>query len=271
MTRDEIRRVETLVNAEILENSECAYRIMPIDEAREIGATMLFGEKYGENVRVVDIGSSRELCGGTHVARAGDIGAFLIVAESGIAAGIRRVEAVTGDNAIAYMRETQDALGEVAGLLKVSPEEAPERVGALLSEARQAERERARIQSRLATAQGAGLAGSAVEVKGVRVLAATLEGADIDALRATMDALRDKLETAVVVLASTAGEKATLIAGVTSGLTGQIKAGELVNFVARQIGGQGGGRPDMAQAGGTRVEKLPEALSSVVAWVEERL
>ncbi|MDR1276300.1 MAG: alanine--tRNA ligase [Candidatus Accumulibacter sp.] len=271
MTGDEIRRVETLVNAEILEDAECLHRVMPIAEAREIGAMMLFGEKYGENVRVVDIGSSREFCGGTHVRRTGEIGAFLIVAESGIAAGIRRVEAVTGDNAIARMRETEDALGEVAGLLKVAPADAPARVGALIAEARQAERESAQLKNRLASAQGGDLAATAVEVKGVRVLAATLEGADINALRATVDALRDKLKTAAVVLASTAGGKATLIAGVTPGLTDRVKAGELVNFVAKQIGGKGGGRPDMAQAGGNEVEKLPEALASVIPWVEEKL
>ncbi|MDR1163682.1 MAG: alanine--tRNA ligase, partial [Candidatus Accumulibacter sp.] len=186
MTGDEIRRVEALVNAEILEDAECLHRVMPIDKAREIGAMMLFGEKYGENVRVVDIGSSREFCGGTHVRRTGEIGAFLIVAESGIAAGIRRVEAVTGDNAIARMRETEDALGQVAGLLKVAPADAPTRVGALIAEARQAERERAQLKNKLASVQGGDLAATAVEVKGVRVLTATLEGADINALRATV-------------------------------------------------------------------------------------
>ena len=271
MTDEEIRRVEARVNAEILENSACLYRVMPLAKARELGAMMLFGEKYAENVRVADIGSSRELCGGTHVLRTGDIGSFLIVSESGIAAGIRRIEALTGDNAIVGMQKTGDALNRVAGLLKVAPAETPERVDALLAEMRRAERELFALKEKLALTQSASLANAAVEIRGAYVVAATLDGADIDVLRGTLDRLRDKLKAAVVVLASVADGKATLVAGVTPGLTGRIKAGELVGFVAKQIGGKGGGRPDMAQAGGTDIEKLPGALSSVNGWVEERL
>ncbi|MDR2507644.1 MAG: alanine--tRNA ligase [Candidatus Accumulibacter sp.] len=271
MTDEEIRRVEARVNAEILENSACLYRVMPLAEARELGAMMLFGEKYAENVRVADIGSSRELCGGTHVLRTGDIGPFLIVSESGIAAGIRRIEALTGDNAIAHMQKTGDALNRIAGLLKAAPAGMPERVDALLAEARRVERELFTLKEKLALAQSAGLAGAAVEIRGAYVVAATVDGADIDVLRGTLDRLRDKLKTAVIVLASVADGKATVVAGITPGLTGRIKAGELVGFVAKQIGGKGGGRPDMAQAGGTDIEKLPGALALVNGWVEERL
>lgn len=271
MSDDEIRRVENIVNAEILANVECQHRVMPIGEAQKIGAMMLFGEKYGDEVRVIDIGSSRELCGGTHVRRTGDIGLFTIVAEGGVAAGVRRVEAITGDVALAYLQGMETALGGVAGTLKVQPSDVQARVYSILDQVRQLERELALLKSKQVAAQGDDLLGSAVDVKGAKVLAAALEGADINALRATMDKLRDKLKSAVVVLASTVGGKVTLIAGVTADLTGKVKAGELVNMVAQQVGGKGGGRPDMAQAGGTEPAKLPAALASVQAWVEQRL
>ncbi|MFZ4537802.1 alanine--tRNA ligase [Propionivibrio sp.] len=271
MTDEEIRRVENLVNAETLANVDCQCRVLPIAEAQQLGAMMLFGEKYGDEVRVIDIGSSRELCGGTHVRRTGDIGVFSIVAEGGVAAGVRRVEAVTGDNALAYMQNMESALGGVAGTLKVLPGEVQARVNSMLDQVRHLERELAALKSKLAAAQGDDLVSEAVEVKGARVLAITLDGADINALRETMDKLRDKLKSAIVVLASTAEGKVTLIAGVTSDLTGKVKAGELVNMVAQQVGGKGGGRPDMAQAGGTEPGKLPAALASVHAWVESRL
>ncbi len=271
LTDEEIRRVENIVNAEILDNVECQHRVMPITEAQKLGAMMLFGEKYGDEVRVIDIGSSRELCGGTHVRRTGDIGVFTIVAEGGVAAGVRRVEAVTGDNALAYMQGMETALGGVAGTLRVQPSDVQARVYSILDQVRQLERELAVLKGKQVSAQGDGLLGSAVDVKGARVLAAELDGADINALRATMDKLRDKLKSAVIVLASRAGGKVTLIAGVTSDLTGKVKAGELVNMVAQQVGGKGGGRPDMAQAGGSEPAKLPAALASVQAWVEQRL
>ena len=244
---------------------------MPISEAQKLGAMMLFGEKYGEVVRVIDIGSSRELCGGTHVRRTGDIGIFTIVAESGVAAGIRRIEAITGDVALAYMQGMETALGGVASALKAQPSDVQARVYSIIDQVRQLEHELALLKGKQVAAQGDGLVNQAVAVKGVKVLAATLDDADIDALRTTMDKLRDKLKSAAVVLATTRGGKVTLIAGVTADLVGKVKAGELVNFVAQQVGGKGGGRPDMAQAGGTEPDKLPAALASVQGWVEQRL
>jgi len=271
MTDEEIRKVENLVNAEILANVATTCRVMPIAEAQKSGAMMLFGEKYGDSVRVLDIGSSRELCGGTHVSRTGDIGLFSIAAEGGVAAGVRRVEAVTGDNALHYMQEMETALGGVAGTLKVMPKDAPARVVAVLDQVRRLERELAALKGKLASAQGDDLAAQAVDVKGIKVLAATLQGADAATLRETMDKLKDKLKSAAIVLAAVADGKVSLIAGVTVDLTSKVKAGELVNSVAQQIGGKGGGRPDMAQAGGTQPEHLPAALASVKAWVEQRV
>jgi alanyl-tRNA synthetase len=271
LTDEEIRRVENIVNAEILENADCQHRAMPLGEAQKLGAMMLFGEKYGDVVRVVDIGSSRELCGGTHVRRTGDIGIFTIVAEGGVAAGVRRVEAITGDVALAYMQGMETLLGGVAGTLKVQPSDVQARVYSILDQVRKLEHELALLKNKQVAAQGDGLAGQAIAMKGVKVLAATLDDADVNALRATMDKLRDKLGSAAVVLATVSGGKVTLIAGVTADLTGKVKAGELVNFVARQIGGKGGGRPDMAQAGGSEPDKLPAALASVQGWVEQRI
>jgi len=271
LSDEEIRRVENIVNAEILANTANETRVLPIAEAQKLGAMMLFGEKYGDSVRVLDIGSSRELCGGTHVSRTGDIGLFSITAEGGVAAGVRRVEAVTGDNALSYMQDMETALGGVAGTLKVLPKEVPARVAAVLDQVRKLERELAALKGKLASAQGDEMLGQAIAVKGAKVLAVTLEGADLNALRETMDKLKDKLKSAAVVLASVLDGKVTLIAGVTADLTGKVKAGELVNMVAQQVGGKGGGRPDMAQAGGTQPENLPAALASVAAWVEGKL
>jgi len=267
----QIRRIEHMVNAEILANTATECRNMPLAEAQKLGAVMLFGEKYGETVRVLDIGSSRELCGGTHVARTGDIGLFSIVAEGGVAAGVRRVEAVTGDNALHYMQEMESALGGVAGTLKVTPKDAHASVVAVLDQVRKLERELASLKGKLAAAQGNDLVGQAMDVKGTKVLAATLEGADLPTLREAMDKLKDKLKSAAIVLAAVNEGKVSLIAGVTADLTSRIKAGELVNEVARQVGGKGGGRPDMAQAGGTQPENLPNALASVAGWVEKSL
>ncbi|HQR59407.1 MAG TPA: alanine--tRNA ligase, partial [Azonexus sp.] len=271
LTNAEIRRVENIVNAEILANTANECRVLPIAEAQKLGAMMLFGEKYGDTVRVLDIGTSRELCGGTHVARTGDIGLFSITAEGGVAAGVRRVEAVTGDNALTYMQGMETALGGVAGTLKVLPKDVPARVAAVLQQVRKLERELAALKGRLASAQGDDMVGQAVDIKGARVLAVKLEGADINALRESMDKLKDKLKSAAIVLAAVADGKVTLIAGVTADLTGKVKAGELVNMVAQQVGGKGGGRSDMAQAGGTRPENLAAALASVPAWVAGKL
>jgi alanyl-tRNA synthetase len=271
MTDEEVRRVENIVNAEILNNTANECRVLPIAEAQKLGAMMLFGEKYGDSVRVLDIGSSRELCGGTHVSRTGDIGLFSITAEGGVAAGVRRVEAVTGDNALHYMQGMETALGGVAGTLKVLPKDVPARVAAVLEQVRKLERELTALKGKLASAQGDDMLNQALDVKGAKVLAAMLPGADLNALRETMDKLKDKLKSAAVVLAAVADGKVTLIAGVTADLTGKVKAGELVNMVALQVGGKGGGRPDMAQAGGTQPENLAAALASVTAWVEGKL
>ncbi|MGB5208266.1 MAG: alanine--tRNA ligase [Azonexus sp.] len=271
MTDAEIRRVENIVNAEILANTANETRVLPIAEAQKLGAMMLFGEKYGDSVRVLDIGSSRELCGGTHTSRTGDIGLFSITAEGGVAAGVRRVEAVTGDNALHYMQDMETALGGVAGTLKVLPKDVPARVSAVLDQVRKLERELAALKGKLASAQGDDMVAQALDIKGARVLAAKLEGADVNTLRDTMDKLKDKLKSAAIVLASVADGKVTLIAGVTADLTGKVKAGDLVNMVAQQVGGKGGGRPDMAQAGGTQPENLAAALASVPAWVEGKL
>jgi alanyl-tRNA synthetase len=271
MSAEQIATVEEIVNREILDNAQTQARVLPLEQAQKLGAMMLFGEKYGDEVRVLDIGSSRELCGGTHVGRTGDIGFFKIVAEGGVAAGIRRVEAVTGDNALAYVQQQEAALMRVAGELKASPNEAATRAAQILDNVKALEKELASLKSKLASSQGDELIDRAVEVKGTKVLSATLDGADAKALRDTLDKLKDKLKSAVIVLGTSGEGKASLIAGVTSDLTARVKAGELVNYVAQQVGGKGGGRPDMAQAGGTQPERLPAALASVRGWVEERL
>ncbi|GIZ51395.1 alanine--tRNA ligase [Noviherbaspirillum aridicola] len=270
LTEEQIRKVEALVNAEILSNHPTQARVMPIEEAQKSGAMMLFGEKYGDQVRVLDIGSSRELCGGTHVERTGDIGLFKVVAEGGVAAGIRRIEAVTGENALAYMQSLESTVRGVASTLKVTPAEISARVGSVLEQVRALEKELAAAKGKLASAQGDELLASAVDVNGIKVLAATLNGADVPALRETMDKLKDKLKTAAIVLAAVNEGKVSLIAGVTADATARVKAGELVNFVAQQVGGKGGGRADMAQAGGTDAAALPKALEGVTGWVRER-
>ena len=271
LTDDEIRRIERLVNDEILANAATEARLMAFDDAVKQGAMALFGEKYGDTVRVLDIGSSRELCGGTHVTRTGDIGLFKIVSEGGVAAGIRRVEAVTGENALAWVQSLEGTVHEAAAVLKAPAAELTARLTQMLDQVKAAEKELARLKSKLAASQGGDLASQAVDVGGVRVLAATLEGADVKTLRETMDTLKDRLKTAAIVLAAVDGARVSLIAGVTADTTARLKAGELVNFVARQVGGKGGGRPDMAQAGGTEPTKLPQALASVTDWVRERI
>jgi len=267
----EIRQVEIIVNAEILANAATACRVLPIAEAQKLGAMMLFGEKYGDEVRVLDIGSSRELCGGTHVNRTGDIGLFKITAEAGVAAGVRRIEAVTGDNALALVQQQQAMLDGAAAAFKSPVADVPGKIAQVLENVRALEKELARLKAKLASSQGDDLVAQAVEIKGARVLAALMDGADVTGLRETMDKLKDKLKSAAIVLAAVADGKVTLIAGVTADLTGKVKAGELVNLVAQQVGGKGGGRPDMAQAGGTQPENLAAALASVSAWVEAKL
>ena len=271
MTAEEVREVEEIVNTEILANAATRAETMTLDDARNTGAMMLFGEKYGDEVRVLSIGSSTELCGGTHVARTGDIGLFKIVMESGIAAGVRRVEAITGSNALRYVQEQERRVQGMSALLKVQPDDVAERVATIMDNVRALEKELQRLKSKLAAGQGEDLAGRAVAVPGCKVLATILEGADVPTLRETVDKLKDKLGSAVIVVASVSDGKVSLIAGVTRDLTDRVKAGDVVNMVARQVGGKGGGRPDMAQAGGTEADKLPEALASVAAWVEDML
>ncbi|MDP1531226.1 alanine--tRNA ligase [Rhodoferax sp.] len=271
VTDAEIREIEARVNAEILANAATQAQVMDIEAAQKTGAMMLFGEKYGESVRVLDIGSSRELCGGTHVARTGDIGLFSITAEGGVASGVRRIEAVTGFNALTYMQEMEAMLGGVAGSLKVTPSEVHARVGALLSQVRDLEKELTALKGKLASAQGDDLVLQAQDIQGVKLLVAQLEGADAKTLRDTMDKLKDKLKTAVIVLGVVDGAKVQIAVGVTPDTTAKVKAGELVNFVAGQVGGKGGGKPDMAMAGGTDPAKLAAALASVQGWVETKL
>ncbi|RZL47516.1 MAG: alanine--tRNA ligase, partial [Variovorax sp.] len=271
MTAEEIREVEALVNAEILGNASASAQVMALDDAQKSGAMMLFGEKYGDNVRVLSIGSSKELCGGTHVKATGDIGLFKIVAESGVAAGIRRVEAVTGDNALAYLQSLETTVQGAAMTLKTTPHELGSRLHAVLEQVRQLEKELTAAKSKLASAQGDELMAQAVDVKGLKVLAARLEGADAKTLRETLDKLKDKLKTAAIVLAAVDGDKVQIAAGVTADSIGKVKAGELVNFVAQQVGGKGGGKPDLAMAGGTQPAGVTAALQSVAGWVAERV
>jgi alanyl-tRNA synthetase len=271
VTEAQIAQVEGLVNAEILANAATQARVLPIEEAQKLGAMMLFGEKYGDEVRVLDIGSTRELCGGTHVQRTGDIGVFKVVAESGVAAGVRRIEAVTGGHALAYLQQLESTLGGVAHALKVTPADVPSRVSAVLEQVKALEKEMAALKGKLASAQGDELLAQAVDVNGLKVLAAHLEGADAKTLRETLDKLKDKLKTAAIVLATVDAGKVQLAAGVTADSVGKVKAGELVNFVAQQVGGKGGGKPDMAMAGGTDPASLPQALASVAPWIASAL
>ncbi len=271
VSADEIRRIEQIVNAEILENHPTQARVMDIESAQKTGAMMLFGEKYGDEVRVLDIGSSRELCGGTHVSRTGDIGLFKVVAESGVAAGVRRIEAATGDVALQLVQQQQALLADAASAFKAPASELAGKITQTLDQVKTLEKELARLKSKLASSQGDELAEQAVEIKGVKVLATVLESADANTLRETMDKLKDKLKTAAIVLASVNAGKVSVAAGVTADTLGKVKAGELVNFVAGQVGGKGGGKPDMAMAGGTDASKLPEALASVAGWVQDKL
>ena len=266
VSADDIVRIETLVNQEILQNGHTKAQVMAFDDAKDTGAMMLFGEKYGDEVRVLSIGSSVELCGGTHVHATGDIGLFKITSEGGVAAGVRRIEAVTGMNAVRYTQNLAAQLTQAAGALKAAPAELVERIVQTQNEMKSLEKELNAAKAKIAAAQGGDLATQAVDVNGIKVLAATLDGADIDMLRNTMDSLKDKLGSAVIVLASVS-DKVTLLAGVTKDLTAKIKAGDVVNFVAQQVGGKGGGRPDMAQAGGTDVAALPAAMEGVLGFV----
>jgi alanyl-tRNA synthetase len=279
MTAGEIGQVEDIVNRAIRSNATVAPTVMKYDDAIRAGALAFFGDKYGDEVRVIAMGGndgdgserhSTELCGGTHVKRTGDIGFFKIVAETGVAAGVRRVEAVTGEGALAYVQALDRQLAEVAAALKAPATEATARIAQLQGDLKLFEKELARLKGKLASSQGDDLAAQAVDIKGIKVLAALLEGADAKVLRDTVDQLKNKLKTAAIVLAAVEDGKVRLAAGVTADATAKIKAGDLVNFVAQQVGGKGGGRPDMAMAGGTDPSKLGAALASVKGWAEQR-
>ncbi|GAA5236145.1 alanine--tRNA ligase [Verticiella sediminum] len=271
MSADEIARVEDIVNAEVLANQPVQARLMPYDDAVQGGAMALFGEKYGDEVRVLDIGFSRELCGGTHVQRTGDIGLFKIVSEGGVAAGVRRVEAITGDNALAWVRRTASTLQSAASALKTQPAELLGRIQQVQSEVKALEKDLAQARDKLAASAGSDLAGQAVDVAGVKVLATRIDGVDGKALRGLIDQLKDKLGSAIVLLGTAEGGKVSLAAGVTKDLIGKVKAGELVNVAAQQVGGKGGGRPDMAMAGGTDAAALPQAIQAAQDWVRTQL
>ncbi len=272
ITDDDLSRIETLVNEQVRANTKVQTRIMPVDQAKEVGAMALFGEKYADEVRVLSIGKfSIELCGGTHVTRAGDIGLFKIISETGIASGVRRIEAVTGQGAVNYIGETEKNLMAVAELVRGGRENTTNKVGQLLERNRSLEKELEVLISKLASAKGSDLASQAVEINGIKVLAARLDGADPKSLRDTVDQLKNKLGAAAVVLGLVNDNKVSLVAGVTKNETALLKAGDLVNQVAQQIGGKGGGRPDMAQAGGSQPENLDEALASVEGWVRQQL
>jgi alanyl-tRNA synthetase len=272
VTPEEIRRIEELVNAAIRANAQVTANVMKYDDAIKAGALAFFGDKYGDEVRVLAMGEhSTELCGGTHVARTGDIGFFKIVAEGGVAAGVRRIEAVTGKGAVEFVQALDRQLHEAAYLLKAPSSELTHKIAQVQENVRTLEKELARLKSKLAASQGEDLSAQAVDIKGIKVLAAALEGADAKSLRETMDKLKDKLKSAVIVLAAIEGGKVQLAAGVTADATGKVKAGDLVNYVAQQVGGKGGGRADMAMAGGTDPAGLPAALASVRSWAEQRL
>jgi len=273
LTPEELREIERQVNAEIRANAPAETRVMKFDDAVASGAMALFGEKYDEDVRVLRLGDySTELCGGTHVARAGDIGLFRILSEGGIASGVRRIEAVTGQGALDHVVATDQLLRDVAGLVRGSRDDLHEKVRQLVDRGRRLEKEISQLKSKLASGQGRDLAEAAKTIGGINVIATSVDGADAAALRTAVDQLKNRLKSAAIVLGSVDAEgKVTLIAGVTPDATARVKAGELVNYVAQQVGGKGGGRPDLAQAGGSQPQNLASALESVAAWIAGKL
>ena len=271
VTDAQVRQIEALVNAQILNNAATKAELMDIESAQKTGAMMLFGEKYGETVRVLDIGSTRELCGGTHVKATGDIGLFKIVGESGVASGVRRMEAVTGEHALAYLQQLEDTVGLAAATLKAPVAELTSRLTQVVDHVKALEKEVTALKGKLASAQGDELITQAIDLQGVKFLSAHLQGADTKTLRETMDKLKDKLKTAVIVLGTVEGDKVQIAVGVTPDTTAKVKAGELVNFLAAQVGGKGGGKPNMAMAGGTEPAHLAAALASAQAWVSAKL
>ena len=272
VTAEEITKIEAMVNAEIRRNEDVMTRVMPIEEAKAAGAMALFGEKYDDEVRVLSMGEfSVELCGGTHVARTGDIGLFKIIAESGVASGVRRIEAVTGEGALLHVHAIETTLDQAAMLLKTGSDAVLSKIEQMAERLKASEREVDALKMKLATAAGGDLLDDVIEVAGVQCLVASLDGQDPKTLRDTLDRVKNRLSQGVVVLATVRDDKVNLIAGVTDNLTDRVKAGDLIGFVAAQVGGRGGGRADMAQAGGTEPASLPQALKSVSGWLEEQL
>ena len=272
LTREQIYAIERQVNAEIMRNNSTTDVEMPLEEARKAGAMALFGEKYDAVVRVVSMGDySTELCGGTHVERTGDIGFFKIIAESGIAAGVRRIEAVTGSGAVAWAEQRESQIDAIADALKSSRDEVEDKVRQLVDRLREQEKMLDQLKTRMASQAGSDLSSQAEEINGVKVLLARLDGADSKALRDTMDQLKNKLGSAAIVLTSEDDGKVRVVAGVTKDQTPTIKAGDLVNIAAAEVGGKGGGRPDMAQAGGSQPENIDKALAAARAWLQEKL
>ena len=272
VTAEEITKIEAMVNVEIRRNEDVITRVMPIEEAKAAGAIALFGEKYDDEVRVLSMGEfSVELCGGTHVARTGDIGLFKIIAESGVASGVRRIEAVTGEGALNHVHALETTLDQAAALLKTGSDAVLSKIEQMAERLKASEREVDALKMKLATAAGGDLLDDVIEVAGVQCLVASLDGQDPKTLRDTLDRVKNRLSQGVVVLATVRDDKVNLIAGVTDNLIDQVKAGDLIGFVAAQVGGRGGGRADMAQAGGTEPASLPQALKSVPGWLEEQL
>lgn len=271
ITAEQIKEIEYLVNQHIRLNHNVDTNLMTPDEAKASGAMALFGEKYGDEVRVLRMSEfSVELCGGVHVTNTGDIGLFKIISESGVAAGVRRIEAVTAEHALDWSDQGENQLTAIAAMLKGSREDLSDRVSQLMDKNRSLEKELAQLKGKLASSQGSDLSSQAIEVNGIKVLAANLEGADVKTLRDTLDQLKNKLGTSAIVLAAVNGSKISLVAGVSKDAISKVKAGDLVNSVASQVGGKGGGRPDMAQAGGDQPENLPAALKGVANWVQEQ-
>ncbi len=272
VTAEQLLTIENRVNEEIRANHALQTELMELDEAKASGAMALFGEKYDEKVRVVTMGPfSVELCGGTHVKRTGDIGLFKIVSESGIASGVRRIEAITGATAVEFVQQQQIQLQTAAGLLKTDVSGLVDRIGVLQTQTKELEKALSAAKQKLASQQGADMLGQTIEINGVKVLISELEGVESKALRGMMDDLKNRIGEGIVVLGMADGAKVSLIVGVTKQLTGKVKAGELVNFIASQVGGKGGGRPDMAQAGGSQPENLASALASVNAYLSDKL
>jgi len=273
VTLEQIRQVEQMVNREILRNTEVKTQLMSMEQAKDQGATALFGEKYGDQVRVLSMGGdfSVELCGGTHVERTGDIGLIKITSETSVASGIRRIEAVTGETAVAFCNQIQDTVAEIASLTRASKENLSEKVQQLIEDNRRLQKEIESLKQKVANASGSDLLSQIQEIKDVSVLATVVDGADAKSLKTIADQVRSKMDRGVFFLVAKEADRASLVAGVTNNLTSTLKAGDLMKFVTSQVGGKGGGRPDMAMGAATDLDNLAQAIQSVATWVEDNL